>query len=83
MASENSLSEIVAAPGSALIFFNDRGLHGRPAFTGKRLVLRTYIRNNLETMRAICGHDGNVFDTIKVLIEGHRAEAAAISRMAA
>lgn len=83
IASENSLSEIVAGPGSALIFFNDRGLHGRPAFTGKRLVLRTYIRNNLDTMRAICGHDGNVFDTVRVLIEGHRMEAAAVSTVAA
>jgi hypothetical protein len=47
---------------SMLIFNNNHLLHGRAAISGDRMVLRTYIRKDLEELRRKTGTNGNFFD---------------------
>jgi hypothetical protein len=48
-------------PGTFLIFDNDRGMHKRTAINGDRLILRTYIRQSLDTLRRISNNHGYIF----------------------
>ena len=68
LANDSSLGrEFVVGPGTALIFNNNRGLHSRRAFQGRRIVLRTYIRGTLDTLRAKAGVPGPIFDPRSLL----------------
>lgn len=58
---------VVVGKGVALIFANNRGLHGRDGFEGRRLVLRTYISRSLEHLRRKTGEAGPVFDAWSLL----------------
>ncbi|HMO63688.1 MAG TPA: TauD/TfdA family dioxygenase, partial [Verrucomicrobiota bacterium] len=58
---------VVVEKGVALIFANNRGLHGRAGYEGERLLLRTYIRRSLDTLRAKSGEPGPVFDAWDLL----------------
>jgi hypothetical protein len=58
---------VVVGPGTALVFRNNRGLHGRAGFDGKRLVLRCYVRESLANLQAKSGEAGPVFDARKLL----------------
>lgn len=53
---------VVLDKSSLLVFNNDRVLHGRTAFSGDRLVLRTYVRPDLTALRDKTRSQGYVFD---------------------
>lgn len=53
---------VVIKPGALCIFNNNRVLHGRMPIVGKRLVLRTYIRSDLQALQHITGTFHSVFD---------------------
>lgn len=54
--------ELVIGSGDCLIFTNNRGLHSRKAIEGRRLVLRTYVKNDLSLLQSKSLSDGPVFD---------------------
>jgi L-asparagine oxygenase len=58
---------VVLAPGVALLFKNDRVLHGRDAFAGERWLQRAYFTDSISLFRKQTGGDGFVFDA-RVLI---------------
>jgi L-asparagine oxygenase len=60
---------VVLAPGVALLFKNDRVLHGRDAFNGERWLQRAYFTDAIERFRERAGGDGVVFDA-RALIQG-------------
>jgi hypothetical protein len=45
-----------------LIFNNNYLLHRRAAISGERLVLRNYIKDDIEALRNKTGTQGNFFD---------------------
>ena len=53
---------IIIQPDMLFIFNNNRLLHGRGTVIGERIVLRTYIRRNLQALRAATDSEGSVFD---------------------
>ena len=57
--------------GSLLTFNNDRLLHAREAIKTERLVLRTYIRPNLELLRLHSRNSGRVFDLAHLVAEAN------------
>lgn len=60
---------VVLRPGDALLFKNDRVLHGRDAFTGARWLQRAYFTDSLAPFREQAGEDGHgfVFDAARLL----------------
>lgn len=60
---------VVLGPGDALLFKNDRVLHGRDAFTGERWLQRAYFTNSLAPFRERTGVANNnfVFDAARLL----------------
>ena len=63
---------VVIAPGTALLFNNQRCLHGRPAIRpGRRWLQRLYCRHNLELLRQATGSaaDAHVFSLRQLILE--------------
>jgi L-asparagine oxygenase len=60
---------VVLRPGDALLFKNDRVLHGRDAFTGERWLQRAYFTDSLKPFRERAGatEDAFVFDAARLL----------------
>jgi hypothetical protein len=60
---------VVLRPGDALLFKNDRVLHGRDAFTGARWLQRAYFTDSLAQFREHAGApaDAFVFDARRLL----------------
>lgn len=60
---------VVLGPGDALMFKNDRVLHGRDAFSGERWLQRAYFTDSLAPLRERTGEPRNafVFDAAKLL----------------
>lgn len=60
---------VVLGPGDALLFKNDRVLHGRDAFSGERWLQRAYFTDSLAPFRESTGaaRDAFVFDAAKLL----------------
>jgi alpha-ketoglutarate-dependent taurine dioxygenase len=60
---------VVLRPGDALLFKNDRVLHGRDAFTGARWLQRAYFTDSLARFRehAAAAADAFVFDARRLL----------------
>lgn len=60
---------VVLRPGDALLFKNDRVLHGRDAFTGERWLQRAYFTDSLDPFRERAGTapDSFAFDAIRLL----------------
>jgi L-asparagine oxygenase len=60
---------VVLRPGDALLFKNDRVLHGRDAFTGERWLQRAYFTDSLAPFRERAGAPENafVFDARRLL----------------
>ena len=60
---------VVLRPGDALLFKNDRVLHGRDAFSGRRWLQRAYFTDSLAPFREQAGSRPNafVFDAAKLL----------------
>ncbi|HEY4364712.1 MAG TPA: TauD/TfdA family dioxygenase [Bryobacteraceae bacterium] len=52
----------VLQPGVALLFKNDRVLHGRDAFKGSRWLQRAYFTDSIAALRERTGEKGFVFD---------------------
>jgi hypothetical protein len=52
---------VVLQPGDALLFKNDRVLHGRDAFTGRRWLQRAYFTDSLQPFRERSGSAENAF----------------------
>jgi L-asparagine oxygenase len=52
---------VVLGPGDALLFKNDRVLHGRDAFTGERWLQRAYFTDSLAPFRERTGAPRNAF----------------------
>ena len=44
-------ARVVVRPGTALLFKDDRVLHGRDSFTGSRWLQRAYFRDSLDPLR--------------------------------
>ncbi|RTL02715.1 MAG: hypothetical protein EKK57_01160 [Proteobacteria bacterium] len=53
---------------SLIIFNNDRLLHSRSVIPNERLVLRVYVRTDVEALRMVTESVGNVFDAEKILL---------------
>jgi hypothetical protein len=51
----------VVEPGTALLFKDDRVLHGRDAVGGDRWLQRSYFRESLHELRAVTGSDPRAF----------------------
>jgi hypothetical protein len=59
---------VSVSPGTFFAFNNARGLHMRtPIGPGERLVFRTYVRSDLDTLRRKSGIDGYVFPLASLL----------------
>jgi L-asparagine oxygenase len=60
---------VVLGPGDALLFKNDRVLHGRDAFTGARWLQRAYFTDDLAPFRERAGapQDAFAFDARRLL----------------
>jgi L-asparagine oxygenase len=60
---------VVLGPGDALMFKNDRVLHGRDAFSGERWLQRAYFTDSLAPFRerTASPRDAFVFDAAKLL----------------
>lgn len=60
---------VVLLPGDALLFKNDRVLHGRDAFSGERWLQRAYFTDSLRPFQERAGAPGDafVFDATKLL----------------
>ncbi|MEP7354407.1 MAG: TauD/TfdA family dioxygenase [Acidobacteriota bacterium] len=67
-------ARVVVAPGTALLFKDDRVLHGRDAVSGPRWLQRAYFTDSLELMREVTGSDGRAFsfDARSLLSPRHR-----------
>lgn len=62
---------VVLGPGDALLFKNDRVLHGRDAFSGERWLQRAYFTNSLAPFRERAATPANafVFDAARLLAD--------------
>ncbi len=49
------IERVVLHPGNALLFKNDRVLHGRDAFTGERWLQRAYFTDSIAAFRELTG----------------------------
>jgi hypothetical protein len=54
-------ARVVVKPGTALLFKDDRVLHGRDAFSGPRWLQRAYFTDSLDLLRDVTGTDGRAF----------------------
>jgi hypothetical protein len=54
-------ARIVVRPGTALLFHDDRVLHGRDSFAGSRWLQRAYFTDSLEPLRKATGSDPRAF----------------------
>ena len=54
-------ARIVVRPGTALLFHDDRVLHGRDSFAGSRWLQRAYFTDSLEPLRKATGSDPSAF----------------------
>jgi hypothetical protein len=54
-------AKVVVAPGTALLFKDDRLLHGRDAFSGPRWLQRAYFTDSLDLLRDVTGSDWRAF----------------------
>jgi hypothetical protein len=54
-------ARVVVAPGTALLFKDDRLLHGRDAFSGPRWLQRAYFTDSLDLLRDVTGSDWRAF----------------------
>ncbi|MEI9813289.1 MAG: hypothetical protein WDO18_11855 [Acidobacteriota bacterium] len=54
-------ARVVVRPGTALLFKDDRVLHGRDAFNGPRWLQRAYFTDSLDLLRDVTGADGRAF----------------------
>lgn len=53
---------VIIQPDTLFIFNNNRVLHGRAPVIGDRMVLRTYVRRDLNALREATGDNTSVFD---------------------
>jgi L-asparagine oxygenase len=68
-------ARVVVAPGTALLFKDDRVLHGRDRFTGPRWLQRAYFTDSLDPQRAATGSDQRAFAfDARVLLAAERAQ---------
>jgi hypothetical protein len=51
----------LVAPGTALLFKDDRVLHGRDAVSGLRWLQRAYFTDTLDVQRRLTGSDPRAF----------------------
>ena len=58
---ELSPARVVVGPGTALLFKDDRMLHGRDAFSGPRWLQRAYFTDSLELLRDVTHSDARAF----------------------
>lgn len=58
---ELSPARVVVRPGTALLFKDDRVLHGRDAFSGPRWLQRAYFTDSLDLLRDVTGSDWRAF----------------------
>jgi len=67
-------ARVVVAPGTALLFKDDRVLHGRDAVKGPRWLQRAYFTDSLELLREVTGSDARAFsfDAKSLLSPRHR-----------
>lgn len=54
-------ARIVVQPGTALLFIDDRVLHGRDSFAGSRWLQRAYFTDSLDPLRKATGSDPRAF----------------------
>jgi len=54
-------ARIIVHPGTALLFHDDRVLHGRDSFAGSRWLQRAYFRDSLDPLRNATGSDLRAF----------------------
>lgn len=66
-AASQVVHRLVISPGTWLIFRNET-LHNRSEIKGDRLILRTYVRSNLDDLMAATGTAGPVFDARFLLL---------------
>ena len=58
---ELSPARVVVKPGTALLFKDDRMLHGRDAFSGPRWLQRAYFTDSLDLLRDVTHSDARAF----------------------
>jgi alpha-ketoglutarate-dependent taurine dioxygenase len=64
-------ARVVVRPGTALLFKDDRVLHGRDAFNGPRWLQRAYFTDSLDLLRDVTGSDGRAFSfDARALVSG-------------
>jgi L-asparagine oxygenase len=54
-------ARIIVGPGTALLFKDDRMLHGRDAFSGPRWLQRAYFTDSLALLREVTGSEARAF----------------------
>jgi L-asparagine oxygenase len=54
-------ARVVVRPGTALLFHDDRVLHGRDSFAGPRWLQRAYFTDSLDPLRQATGSDPRAF----------------------
>jgi hypothetical protein len=59
---ESCRYEVTLSSDNLLIFNNNRVLHGRSPIPGDRLILRTYVRSDLNALQSVSSSNGNIFD---------------------
>jgi len=69
-----SPARVVVSPGTALLFKDDRVLHGRDQVNGPRWLQRAYFTDSLELLREVTGSDARAFsfDARTLLSPRHR-----------
>ena len=80
---EEFIEPIIIRPGTLVAFHNGRILHGRSQFSGRRLVLRTLVRPDLNDLRSATGIDGNIFPVWPLLEEKPQPAHAACAKSCA
>jgi hypothetical protein len=67
---DREMSFVAVSPGTMLLFSNSHGVHMRtPIAEGqRRLILRNYIRPDLDALRAKAGHGGYIFSLRALLL---------------
>lgn len=64
-------AKVVVRPGTALLFKDDRVLHGRDAFQGPRWLQRAYFTDSLDLLRDVTQSDWRAFSfDARVLLSG-------------
>jgi hypothetical protein len=71
---------VVLGPGTALLFRNDRVLHGRDAFAGERWLQRAYFTKSAQSFRQRTGAPAGafVFDACQLLRKRAQSDAAVL-----